>query len=188
MNKKEAKKYGNRLYKEWLLKLTRSEITSLQKYKGILIISNYKKINSSLRNGSKRHCENEINNISAAIKKSTIDQDIICIRNSSVKFLEFNGYTINSISKGDILVEKGFMSTYLFKPISRCTTKLVLIIRVPKGTHGAYINNILPWWSGNKSEYEIIFDKDTKLQVIDKKAIRNRIYLEVEIIKNGGAC
>lgn len=43
MNKKEAQKYGNRLYKEWNLKLTRSEITSLQKYKGILVISNYKK-------------------------------------------------------------------------------------------------------------------------------------------------
>lgn len=101
MNKKEAQKYGNRLYKEWNLKLTRSEITSLQKYKEILVISNYKKINSSLRNDSKHHCENEINNISAAIKKSTIDQNIICIRNSLEKFFKSNGYTINSISKGD---------------------------------------------------------------------------------------
>lgn len=182
MNKREAKKYGKILYREWIKKLTRNEIKSLRKYKGIFIFSNYQKINTALRENNKERYQKDIKNISSAIDKSIIDKDIVCIRNSSVKFLEANGFTIESIIPNAILTEKGFMSTYLFKPRWRFTAKIVLIIKVLKGARGAYINNILPWWSGNKSEYEMLFNKNTKLKVIGKRTCKKRVYLEVEMI------
>ena len=182
MNKREAKKYGQMLYDEWVKKLTKREIISLQKYKGIFNFSTYKMINSALRNSNVLRWHDDIENISNAIHKSVIDKNIICIRNASMKFIENNGMTIDSMEQGMTLVEKGFMSTYLFKPKCRFTSKLVLIIHVPAGTCGAYVNNILPWWSGNRSEYEILFDYGTKLKVLGKKEIKGRILLEVEIV------
>ena len=183
LTKSEAKAYGKLLYKKWIKQLTKAEITSLRKYKGVFVFSNYQKINTALREDNVNSTKNDIINISSAIEKSIVDRDIVCLRNSSVKFLQANGYTIETLSPGSILVEKGFMSTYLFKPKIRCTSKLVLVINVPKGTRGAYINNILPWWSGNKSEYELLFDKNTKLKVLEKSILKNRTYLVVEMFQ-----
>lgn len=181
-NKRETRIYGKELYKAWVKKLTNNEINSLRKYKGILIFSNYLKINSALRKDLHDLYHNDVTNISNAINKSIINKDIVCIRNSSVKFLEANGFTIDSVESGITLIEKGFMSTYLYKPKCRFTAKLVLIIRVPKGARGAYINNILPWWSGNQSEHEMIFNKNSKLKVLEKRIQKKRVYLEVELI------
>lgn len=182
MNKREANKYGKMLYDKWIKKLTKREIVSLQKYKGIFTFSTYQMINSALRSSNVWRWRNDIENISSAIHKSVIDKNIICTRNASMKFIVNNDITIDSIELGVTLVEKGFMSTYLFKPKSRFTSKLVLIINVPAGTCGAYINNILPWWSFNRSEYEILFDCGTKLKVLGKKETKGRILLEVEIV------
>lgn len=182
LNKSEAKSYGKSLYKKWIKELTKNEIVSLKKYKGFFVFSNYQKINSALRENNKEHYQNDIENISSAIDKSIIDRDIVCIRNSSVKFLEANGFTTESIVPNAILTEKGFMSTYLFKPKWRFTAKIVLIVKVRKGTRGAYINNILPWWSGNKSEYEMLFNKNTRLKVVEKRTCKKRVYLEVEML------
>ena len=147
------------------------------------MFSNYKLINSALRKNKEERYQNDIANISRAVYKSTIDKDIECIRNSSVQFLEDNGFTAETVSVNDILVEKGFMSTYLFKPNLRYSAKIILIIRVHKGTHGAYINNILPL-SGNKSEYEMLFNKNTKLKVLEKRRYKKRLELVVEMLQD----
>ena len=106
----EAKKIGKRMYNKFKCKLTADEKKSLKKYK-----RDGQKINAMCRVGETSFY---IDNISSAIKKSIIDDNIIVSRETSVKFLEAISKSIMDIKVvGDILKENGFTSTYLFSPI-----------------------------------------------------------------------
>lgn len=168
----EAKKIGKRMYNKFKCKLTADEKKSLKKYK-----RDGQKINAMCRAGETSFY---IDNISSAIKKSIIDENIIVTRETSIKFLEANSKSIMDIKVGDILKENGFTSTYLFSPILSKVFKgrIHLIIKIPKNTFGAYINYILPF-SLYKFENELLLDRGAIFRVENSYFKNNRLFLEV---------
>ncbi|MCI7179002.1 MAG: hypothetical protein MSA26_00075 [Lachnospiraceae bacterium] len=176
LNKSEAKKYGKELYRKWITKLTKSEIKSLKKYK-----LSSKKINNDARNNIKNI---DVDNISKALKKATIDKNITVYREAHIKLLESNNTTIQKVSVGDVLIETGFMSSFLYRPKRIFKGKVRLKINVPVGTYGAYINEILFIY---KWERELLFDRGTVLKVIGKSFDKGILLLEVVCINDNNS-
>ena len=173
LNKSEAKKYGKELYQKWITKLTKSEIKSLKKYK-----LSSKKINNDARNNIKNI---DVDNISKALKKATIDKNITVYREAHIKLLESNNTTMQKVSVGDVLIETGFMSSFLYCPKRIFKGKVRLKINVPAGTNGAYINQILFIY---KWEMELLLDRGTALKVIGKTFDKGILSLEVVCIND----
>lgn len=171
LSKKQAKKYGNLIYKKWISKLTDKEIKSLKKYK-----FDSKRINKKTREGV---VDEEVVAISSAIRKSVVDRNIVVWRESHVKFLESNDKTIDTVCVGDRLLEKGFMSTFLYRPIWACKGKVRLKIYIPKGTKGAYINRIICW---HRWEHEMLFDRNSLLEVKKISVDKKRIVMEMIMV------
>ena len=112
LNKSQAKTYGTELYKK--LKLTKTEIKSLKKYR-----HSSDKINKAVRENKD---SKDIYNISNVIQRAVVDKNIVVYRESHINFLKTNGTTIEKVKVGDLLIDDGFMSTFLYRP------KMVFIV------------------------------------------------------------
>ena len=130
LSKKEAKKIGKQLYNDW-------HITSKEKIAFLIYRISSKRINSYAR---KDIDNNFVEIISNALKKSFINHEIVVKRETNKLFLESNRKDFNNVKINDVLIEKGFTSTFLYKPKWVCKGKVRLKIKVPKGINGAYIN------------------------------------------------
>lgn len=133
--------------------------------------------------------------ISTAIRKFDIDDDIICHR--YVPDADYITGTTSSMEDlrsaiGKEYTEKGFMSTCLFEHLTKKfggKTPIHLEIRIPKGTSGAYIND----FSEKKNlEWEYLLDRGTRFRILEggeRKTIENkwvtaeRAWKDVEIVE-----
>lgn len=170
LSRRQAKEYGKSIFTKWILKLTDKEIRCLKKYK-----FDSRRINKRTRSGD---IDLEIEAISCAIKKSVIDRNIVVWRESHINFLESNNKNVDAICIGDVLVENGFMSTFLYRPAFTAKGRIRLKILVSKGTYGAYVNNI-SWY--HKWEYEMLFDRNSVLEVKNIAYQKYSILLEVQM-------
>lgn len=106
LSKKEAKKFGKQLYNNW-------HITSKEKIAFLMYRISSKRINSYAR---KDIDNNLVEIISNALKKSVINHEIVVKRETNKLFLEANRTYFNNVKINDVLIEKGFTSTFLYKP------------------------------------------------------------------------
>ena len=97
---------------------------------------------------------------------------------------------VKSKKVGDVLVDKAFLSTSLNinyrlnyqSEEEKLNNEALCIIKVPKGTNGVYIQNALE--GKRKDEYEILFNRETQLEIEYKKRIFNNYLLVLKMIKN----
>lgn len=157
---------------EWINDLSAEEIRAIRKYtknSGDLKDDKfYAKLNAMLRHEIPK---SDILNyyadvISRAISKFKLKYDIICYRT-----LDFDSYKDFVI--GEIFTDPQFTSTSVVK--SRTLKKpFVVIINVPKGSKGAYIENI----SNFPNQREFLIDKNSAFRVISK----SDDFIELEVV------
>lgn len=165
-NSKQAKVYGKYLWKKWKNQLSRKEKLVLFQYKAFNNLC-AKKINKELRNKEYSLWERNFSNgskadiIENALNKSVLDRNIILYRNTNEDFLKANDRTIETLKVNDVLIDKGFMSTSLYQYKLRFKSKVLFIIRCPKGTKGGYMDHLCISWR----EREILLNRDSILIV-----------------------
>lgn len=103
--------------------------------------------------------------ISEAIKKNSLERDVICYRNMDIDI--YAGY-----KPGDIFVESQFISTSVV-PGAALNKPYKITIYAPKGCKGAYIEKV----SKYPRQREFLLDKNNVFRVISKK--ESEIELEV---------
>ncbi|TKI36823.1 hypothetical protein FC683_07335 [Bacillus cereus] len=160
--------WGKKNYKEWSESLTADQRKDLNDYGA----RGYSEINKYLREEGTGNTELEgkIKNISEALEKKTIPENITVYRYCGMA--EF-GYQISdpipSVKDFEekflnkIKEEKGDMSTSLSSDsTSFGTRKIILRLQVPKGSSGAYVAGL----DGFKpAEKEILLDKGSKYRI-----------------------
>ena len=108
------------------------------------------------------HYADEISN---AIKKHKLQNDIICYRN-----IDMNPY--QDLVPGDVFAEEQFISTSVIERRA-LKKKFKLVIYAPKGTRAAYVEKL----SKYPEQRELIIDKGSVFRVISNQG--NVIELEV---------
>ena len=153
-------------YSEWIANLTNEEIHAIRKYS----FNSYdrpkpkrffERLNNFLRGGykgtDKEMLEKYGNIISAALKKAPTKHAFICYRR--VNYVPFNEFKI-----GHNFKFKQFISTSITES-KTIKGKYLLIIYVPKGTLGAYIEEI----SYFPKQREFLLDKDCTYKLLSYK-------------------
>lgn len=163
--------------KKWIEGLTEDERASIRKYTG----SAYSEINSELRKDNVKYYKNTIDEISRGLRKYQLKENMITFRGSDMDMLYHMGFEsayekmmdfsygadeIKAIQKelmGQVLVDKGFMSTAVVKG-SNFTKDIIFNIEVDKNFKGAgFVKEI----SQFRHENELLFDKGTGLLIKD---------------------
>lgn len=162
-------------YDNWIKSLTENEIHAIKKYTYNSMDESpmqfFRRLNARLReeynkNDSKM-LEKYANIISNAIKKHSLEHNIICYRGSDFNY-------IDGIKKGTIFTLNQFTSTSVIKS-KMFAKKYKFIIYAPKGTKGAYIEKL----SSFPKQREFLLDKDCKYKLL--YTYKNSVYLEVVV-------
>jgi hypothetical protein len=155
-------------YDPWIFQLSPKEIHAIRKYTKNSLKENkkysfFRRLNKMLESETPETARgykklNYYSNIiSAALKKSSMPQNITCYRGVD------NNPAVG-IDIGEHFKYKSFISTSLFrKHAFKC--KYLMIIHIPKGIHAAYIDNI----SRYKGQYEVLIDKDYSYRLLSKQ-------------------
>lgn len=147
----------------WIKALTDDEVLAIRKYtknsvdpKGMEF---FRRLNAMLRGESPidKTLLKYSGLISSALKKSVIDCDILCYRSTKIDVMR--NYNV-----GDIYYPSQFLSTAVTK---RGVLKggYLIIIRVKKGTKGAYIEKL----STYPAQREFLLDKENAYRIISKE-------------------
>ena len=143
-------------------------------------------INNWLRDNSAfcfdKSIKDSLDNI---INSSIIKDDIIVVRRI------YQALKVKDKKVGDVLVDKAFLSTSLNinyrlnyqSEEEKFNNEALCIIKVPKGTNGVYIQNALEKGK-RRDEYEILFNRETQLEIEYKKRIFNNYLLVLKMIRN----
>lgn len=191
-NQKDYDDWANAYYSKNKPKLTRHDCKVLKEYTD----GSYTAINAATRFevGSepynkvcKQYSVNNLDDfkklsddISKAVKKFELDDDIICHR-----YISKADYITGATSSTEDLknaigkeyTEKGFTSTCIFEHLTKNfggKNPIHLEVRIPRKTSGAYIND----FSEKKNlEWEYLLDRDTRFKVLEggeRKVVENR--------------
>lgn len=183
---------------EWKNSLSQPEIDALQNYSwkeyGDTSVANFEDINKYLRSGEvskvgEQVIKNSINYLDSAIDKFKLDKDLIVYRGVDTPSLIEQAigekkYTrnldgLNMYLKNKTLENKAFTSTSLSQKeaaeFGLGYNTAVLRINVPKGTRGAYIDQV----SRISREKEFLLGRNTKFNI---KSIRLDSKLEKFVI------
>ncbi|MFK7100960.1 ADP-ribosyltransferase [Flavobacterium oreochromis] len=117
------------------------------------------------------------------ISKFSSNENLIAVRRVPNKYIGKN------FSKNKIFKENGFLSTSLnlnfrldydsiYKPL---VNESLLIIKIPKGTKGVYLENIVPP-KKQKKEYEFLIARNQTFKVIFNRRILNNRLLYLTIV------
>ena len=176
-----AKKWSKKQSQTWWKSLSASEKFLFIRYKAPTYF--HKHINISLRNTERNPSASKM---LSALRRSSLPEGLVLIRNTHISFLESNGYTIETLEReicsGNtiILSEKGLMSTSLYKAAWKKITKVRLIINVPPGSKGALID-CFPLLS---YEFEVLLCPPCNLLVekIERDKKNNRVQIWTTLI------
>jgi G:T/U-mismatch repair DNA glycosylase len=153
-------------------KMTKDERKAIHSYTG----NHYSSMNSRLMNGTSsdfvdmEELDKSINDMEEGLKKSVTDEDMLVYRcrfmnKHDGRSLEETAY-YDAVSHGDgSLTRANFCSTTLSpsaETIGYEGFDNAYVIKVPKGTHGFYVNER----SYHESEDEFILDKGLKYKVV----------------------
>lgn len=178
-----------------LLEKDRTAYLSVKEYTG----SSYDSINRQLRRNEDKGKAELINTISKTIKKFKVPEEFMVHRGTTKSALkglfkdehelrellekcrtkEVTQEHLNNKFIGNILVDKGFMSTSCLTN-GAFTKDLTLHINIEKGTnYGAYINELSNY---KDKEYEFLLDKNLAMEIYDvevSKTGRLNLYLNI---------
>lgn len=157
--------------KEWIQTLSEKEQHAIQKYtynSGDKKPNRFfERLNAMLR--GERLKEEKLMQyadiISAALQKNKLKQDILCYRN-----MEFNPYEKYDI--GTVFIDNQFISTSVIKNAA-LSKSFKLIFFVPKGSRGAYIEQI----SKYPKQREFLLDRNCKMRILSKQ--KDSVLVEV---------
>ena len=159
-------------YRSWIEELTIEEIRAIKKYSYNSFDRKpnrfYERLNAMLRGletDERGKLLQYADIISGAINKHTLSQPIICYRGSAVDMTE--GFQI-----GDTIISDQFISTSLVES-KAFAYRYKYTIYVPKGTRGAYIEEI----SCFPKQREFLIDRNTKFRLLSE--YNNSFELEV---------
>lgn len=147
-------------------------------------------INNYLRNRdaffwNKEFLNQAVTNLDAEIQKFKTKDNIIVLRRMP------SIYTDKNYKKGNIITEKGFLSTSLnlFQRLNyergdkqRLKNESLLLINIPKNHNGIFIEKVQPT-ERQREEYEFLLPRNTKLKIISNKKILSNRILILEVIK-----
>lgn len=179
-----------------LLEKDRKAYLSVKEYTG----SSYDSINRQLRRNEDKGKAELINTISKTIKKFKVPEEFMVHRGTTKSALkglfkdehelrellekcnnaEITQEYLNNKFIGNILVDKGFMSTSCLTN-GAFTKDLSLHINIEKGTnYGAYINELSNY---KDKEYEFLLDKNLAMEIYDVEVSRTgRLNLYLNIV------
>lgn len=158
------------------------ELNDLEFYSGYGSI----RINDYLRGKTNDHSLNEtIKIIDNHLSKFILKDNIVVTRRVKKNFMN-KKYRIN-----DIFIESGFLSTSLnlfhrlddnsdLKPLKN---EILLIIKIPKGIIGSYIEEAVPEQK-QKREYEFLIARNQKIIVEYNKRILSNRLMKIRICDN----
>lgn len=156
---------------DWIESLSRKEKHAIEKYtynSGDQKPNRFfERLNAMLRGDASedKKLREYADLISSTLKKNKLKHDIVCYRN-----IEFNPYEKYSV--GTIFTDKQFISTSV-TPKAAMSKQFKLVILVPKGSRGAYIENI----SKFPKQREFLLDRDCKMRILSKQ--KDCIFVEV---------
>ena len=153
--------------------------------------SSYSFINEPLRgikygnaNEKKNKFIDAVKNMTSAIDKSVIDFDFWTQRGTSaVNFPHMKVDGMTSIEQlqglvGTCFEDQAFVSTGAAKHTGFSTSNIILNIYCPKGTKGAYVDNI----SHFSGENELILQRGYSYKVTKVEKKNGRIYMDCDLI------
>ena len=167
------------------LGLTQSEMDTLKGYTG-----SYSFINEPLRNityanpGKKGQFLKAVKNMTSAIDKSVIDFDFWTQRGTSaINFPNTKITSMTSLEELESLVgttfeDQAFVSTGAAKNTGFYSHNIIMNIYCPKGTKGAYVDDI----STFKGENELILQRGYQYKVTKVEKKDGRIYLDCDLL------
>lgn len=168
--------------------ITQAEQQALVKYTGTFSF-----INEPLRGityanpGSKKgQFLDAVKNMTSAIDKSVIDFDFWTQRGTSaVNFphMKVNAYTDEATLQslvGSVFKDQAFVSTGAAKNTGFASHNIILNIYCPKGTKGAYVDNI----SMFKGENELILQRGYSYKVTKVEKKNGKIYMDCDLLLN----
>ena len=176
LNDADKIKVFSKQYTLWLKNLTSEEYVALFEY----IDHAYLNINSVLRGREENYIEDNKNHakfLHQALSKAKIHQDITVYRGVSKSTLGKYRDLDSKQLVGKVIHDPGFMSTSLSSD-SIPNNSISLIIKVPKGSSGAYIGNI----SRFNTENEVLLNKGQRLvitTVIDDDKNNTKLICEI---------
>ncbi len=144
----------------WIESLSKEEIRSIKKYtknsgdtKGNKFFA---RLNAMLRGDlpEDTRLKYHADNISSGLKKNRLQHDIVCYRSVSVN-------PIQGLKVGDVYEPRQFCSTSITRN-GALNRKYKMIINVPKGNNGAYIEKL----SKYPNQREFLLDKDCKFRIL----------------------
>ena len=159
---------------KWIAIITPEEYYSLSKYTKNSGDADdnkfYKRLNSALRNdsGIDERLKQHSDNISSAISKFELSDDIICYRSTKKNY--FSEYKV-----GDEFSPKYFLSSSVAKN-GVLKGNYITEIYASKGSKCAYIEKL----SKYPKQREVLFDKSCKFKVLEKDNKR----MKIEVIKD----
>lgn len=148
---------------DWISKLTENEKHAIKKYtynSGDKKPNRFfERLNAMLRGDvtEDKKLRAYAETISGALRKNNLNHDVICYRN-----MEFNPYEKHPVGK--IFTDKQFVSTSVSSQAA-LVKQFKMIFLVPKGSQGAYIENI----SKYPKQREFLLDKDCKMRILSKQ-------------------
>jgi hypothetical protein len=146
-------------YEKWSDSLSEDEIKSLKDYTG----AKYEEINKSLR--SDGDITDNIKNIDSALNTSEIPHNLITYRGIDNKEL-YNAIKSGNLSVGDVLEDKGFVSTSPRFGVSQqflLKKSILLKIKCYAGSKGGYL--IPQKLSLTHNEHEILLPRNSKFKI-----------------------
>lgn len=177
LDKQDAVDWGNEAFKSWQKSLSKEELHAIYDYTG----DNYRNINDVLRGFEKNFNEGNakrVEQITEALNKTSVPDDIIVYRGVGRDALgEYKDLSPKQLI-GKKLEDRGFMSTSI-DPEGAFHTKVTYVIKVPKGTSGAYISNISQY---GEKEAELLLNRGQKMMILDAVQKGKRLEVICEII------
>lgn len=166
-------------------KLAASETSALQGYAG----DDYKAINGALRNPGQARTpktRRSIDDIDAAIAKSTVPEDVIVHRGVDKDFAQFLGADVTDPASMEALVgkvsrEDGYVSTSAGAQ-AHYKLDIAVMMHVPKG-HEAL--NLAPLNEWGEEERELLLARGTRMVFHAAYKRGSRWYLEAEVVPEG---
>lgn len=135
----------------WRKTLTPDDLETLTLY-----VQNQGVVNYYLRNHLEQddYVRGHVQRLDDMLARSVIPEPIVVRRGSYIEFYK-------DLQVGDTFVDDGFVSTTIGKPPSSSTVQLT--IRVPAGSHGAYIEGLVP---NSLDEQEVLLPRSSKFKVL----------------------
>ena len=172
LSETEARKALLTEAENWDTLLSAREKRSLTKYSFNMGDSKgnefFRRLNSALASGKKlsKSLETHSNNISSALKKFSLKENIVCYRG-----VDFNPVAEKNI--GDTYFPGHFLSSSVTRK-GAFDKKWILEIHARPGASGGFIENYSPY---GKKQSEFLFDKDCVYRIL--RISGNKIVLEV---------